>query len=278
MKKLLLLLFTFTTMALFTGLHAQEIKVLSLNIRNSNFSYQDGDNQWINRRNAIVNMIESEHPTVFGLQEALLNQINFLDSKLGRQYYYYGKGRDNGRSRGEHLAIFYDFSQVELTSYATYWLSTTPNRVSKGWDASCMRTVTVTSFRYRETGETFYYINTHLDLEGTTARRESIKQIAQIINNTVPPNIPVILGGDMNSEIDPELFKPLFDIGMEESRRIAYRTDYRNSYNAFGKDHGAMNDHFMSRGINIESFKTIRKGYGVPYISNHYPIVIVFKQ
>ena len=39
----------------------------------------------------------------------------------------------------------------------------------------------------------------------------------------------------------------------------------------------ALIDHFFVSGLKIESFRTLDGDYGVPYISDHYPIEIVIK-
>ena len=67
----------------------------------------------------------------------------------------------------------------------------------------------------------------------------------------------------------------MLQMGMEVARNIATRTDYRNTYNAFGKDGAGMNDHFFVRDLIVNRFRTINKSYGVPYISDHYPIEII---
>ena len=69
------------------------VSVVSFNIRVDN--PVDGDNVWENRKAAAVAMIESEQPTLLGLQEAQPHQITYL-AKNCPDYAWYGLGRDTG--------------------------------------------------------------------------------------------------------------------------------------------------------------------------------------
>ena len=261
MKKTLLLILLLMGMTLVPSLEAQQIKVISLNIHSNSTPEKDGNNAWSLRKKAVIKMIESESPDIIGVQEALLDQLVDIDRTFRNKYRRIGVSRDNGITRGEHAAIFYDKTKLELASSGkTRWLSPWPQRVSKGWDAKEPRIVTIAHFRVKETGKEFYYFNTHLEKQGTVAHRESIKTIAKLIKEIVPSNMPVIIGGDMN---------------FESARRIAPRTDYRNTYNAFGDETGAMNDHFLVKNLYVLRFRTLIKKFGVPYISDHYPIMIM---
>ncbi len=274
-KTLILIVLIAGTMFPLEGIKAQEMKVISFNIRYNGAAKEDGIYAWPNRVKSVLKMIETEHPVAMGLQEALLDQLSSIDRKFVSRYRRVGVGRDNGLTRGEHTAIYYDYNKLELLSYKTRWLSEHPLRVSKGWDAACMRTVTIAKFKVKSTGKVFYYFNTHLDHVGKVARRESIKLIANLIKNETEPNAAVILGGDMNSEIDFPLFEPLTEQGMEVAREIATRTDYKNSYNAYGKTNGAMIDHFLVKNLMVKKLETLTKNYGIKYISDHYPVMMI---
>lgn len=278
MKRLLLLIILIAGMTQMPSLMAQQMKVISFNICNNQIKNEDGQKAWIFRQNAVKQMIETEDPAIIGLQEALLDQLMVIDKHFRQKYRRIGVGQDNGITRGEHTSIYYDKTKLELASSSkTRWLSPTPQTVSNGWDAKGPHIVTIAHFRVKATGKEFYYFNTKLEKEGTTAHTESVKLIAKLIKSIVPANVPVIVGGDMNSAINIEDFIPLYDINMVSARDIAPRTDYRNSYNAFGESKGSMIDHFLVRNINVLRFRTLIKNYGVPYISDHYPISIIIE-
>ena len=161
MKRLIIILM----LALSFGASAQELKIISFNIRYNSWNNIDGDNGWPYRKDAVVKMINEERPAAIGLQEALIDQLQYLDSCLP-QYRRIGVGRDDGKEAGEFMAIYYDTAQLILDGYRTLWLSETPEVPSKGWDAACYRTATVANFFDRQSRRIFYYINTHLDHVG----------------------------------------------------------------------------------------------------------------
>lgn len=277
MKKLLLLTLLTIGMAGLQGLNAQELKVISFNIHNNSSPKTDGPNAWYLRQNAVLKMLDDEQPDIIGVQEALLDQLTVIDKNFKNKYRRVGAGRDNGITRGEHTAIYFDKNKFQLVSSKTRWLCPSPQRVMTGWDAKTPRTVTILQLKVKETGKEIFYFNTHLERDGSVAHAESVKVIANLIAQYVPKGTPVIVGGDMNSEIINNDFQPLYDAGFTPARRLASRTDFRNSYNAFGYEPGAMNDHFLVRDINVQRFRTINKDYGVPYISNHYPVRMIIK-
>lgn len=251
------------------------IKLISYNIRfDSDYSRRlDGANAWDYRKEATLNMIEQEAPSAFGLQEAMAHQVQYIQ-KAFPQYKHVGVGRDDGRKAGEFMAIFYLKKQFKLLNSGTFWLSETPEQVSKGWDADCKRTLTWVQLQEKSTGKTFFYFNTHLDHLGDTARRESVKLITRLIEEKVPAGMPVILGGDMNSDIDSPIFAPLADIHLQNAREVAPTTDHLATFNGFGTASTVI-DHFFLRNAKAVSFRTDTANYGVPYISDHYPIQLI---
>lgn len=249
-----------------------ELKVISFNIRYNGWGDIDGENRWANRRDAVVRMIEEEQPAALGLQEALLDQLLYLDSCLP-QYRREGVGRDDGREGGEFMAIYYDTARLELTGSDTWWLSDSAEVPSYGWDAACRRTVTKAAFRDRRSGRCFDYFNTHLDHVGQTARAESARMVAALVAGHCFDK-PAIVGGDMNTTIDDTIFRSLYAVGLQDARSLPDSTSHAITYNAFGKEEGKTIDHFFVRDIEVLRFRTLDGDYGVPYISDHYPIAI----
>ncbi len=258
-----------------------ELKIISFNIRYNSWNNIDGENGWPYRKDAVVKMILEERPAAIGLQEALIDQLQYLDSCLPA-YKRIGVGRDDGKEAGEFMAIYYDPARLDLITSTTWWLSETPGEPSLGWDAACRRTVTFARFVDRQSDKEFAYLNTHLDHVGRTARAESAKYIAGIAVKC--KSFPVILGGDMNSTIDDTIFGAFYRAGLMDARTITDSTSNAITYNAFGGcdqsgngTDGKVIDHFFVKGCEVVSFRTLDGDYGVPYISDHYPIEIVIR-
>ena len=252
---------------------ADELKIISFNIRYNSYENIDGENGWPNRKEAVVRMIREERPAAIGLQEALIDQLLYLDSCLP-EYRRIGVGRDDGNEGGEFMAIYYDTTRLELVGQNTWWLSETPHEPSKGWDAACYRTATLALLRDRKSGKEFVYLNTHLDHVGQVARSEGAKYIAYILDND---SSPVILGGDMNSTIDDTIFNAFYKVGLKSAREMTDSTSNAITYNGYGKEEGKVIDHFFVKDLKVVNFRTLNGDYGVPYISDHYPIEMVIE-
>ena len=254
-----------------------QIKVISYNIRLSGLGHArgaDGVHYWDNRRHATINMINDEKPTIFGLQEACSDQMDFLVEYLP-EYGSIGVGRDDGARAGEFMSIFYRKDQVELLDGGTFWLSETPEKVSQGWDAACRRTCTWTRMRMKATGDEFIYLNTHLDHRGEKAQEESIKLIIERVKPYIDEDLPVFLTADFNLSPESPFIAPLREV-MNDARDAADETDHRGTFNGWNEiKEPVIIDHIFLKNAEAYSFKVLcDKNYGAPLISDHYPVVL----
>ena len=259
-----------------------EYKIISYNVRFSSVPETDGANRWELRRDASIKMVAEQKPLAMGLQEACPDQIDFLDQNL-TGYKHIGVGRDDGNRAGEMMAIYYDTTRLTLLNSGTFWLSDTPDKVSIGWDAACNRTCTWGHFKVNDTGFEFLYFNTHLDHAGSQARRNSIKLIVARMAELNPNNVPVFLSGDFNSTTDDTIFEPL-KASLKDAREVSAISDKNITYNGFGKVTDSPNtrkewviDHIFFSGVNPMAFRVLNGNYGVPFISDHYPIAFTFR-
>jgi len=250
------------------------LKFISFNIRQSGLPGQDGNNKWDNRKGATIKLIEQEAPAVFGLQEALLEQVRYIEKNLP-QYTRFGVGRDDGENAGEFMAVFYLSDEFNLLRSGTFWLSETPDSVSKGWDAGCFRTVTWVLLQDKKSKKEFYYFNTHFDNQGAAARENSAKLVAKRIKDITTKKASIILGGDFNSSMSDPIFNPLKKY-MNVVRECSPVTDNKGTFNGFGSTpNNIVLDHFFCKNVTCKLFKTLDGNYGAPYISDHYPIEFV---
>ena len=257
-------------------------KIISFNVRYSSAPEIDGDNRWELRRDASLKMVAEQKPLAMGLQEACPDQIDFLDLNL-TGYKHIGVGRDDGKRAGEMMAIYYDTTRLTLLDSGTFWLSETPEKVSLGWDAACNRTCTWGHFKMKDTDFEFLYFNTHLDHVGSLARKNSIKLIVAKMTELNPDNVPVFLSGDFNSTTDDPIFDPL-KASLKDAREMSAISDKIITYNGFGTVTDNPNtrkewviDHIFFSGVNPMAFMVLNGNYGVPFISDHYPISFRFR-
>jgi len=157
-----------------------DINVMTFNIRYNNPN--DGINQWENRKDNVCGIIKKYHADIVGVQEALFDQVTYIDDQFPK-FEFIGVGRDDGKKSGEFSAIFYDSSRFKKINSDNFWLSETPEIPgSLGWDAACVRIVTWGQFRDLKTGKSLFVFNTHFDHLGKKARIESAHLLRNLAN------------------------------------------------------------------------------------------------
>ena len=254
-------------------------KLMSFNVRYQNSSDNSSGHGWAKRREGVYEMLRTERPILMGVQECLEEQrFDIVSNVTG--YEAIGVGRDDGRQKGEMMAIFYMRDSVTVVNWGTFWLSATPDQVTKGWDAACYRTCTWARVRIKRLGKEIMYFNTHLDHKGTVARSESMKLIVEKMKELNPDRLPCILTADFNTTEDNAIFDELHTM-MKSARKVAPVSDSYATYNGFEssvKGSGSIIDHiFYSGGIQPTEYKTVRDGWkNIDYISDHYPVYAIF--
>jgi endonuclease/exonuclease/phosphatase family metal-dependent hydrolase len=253
---------------------SQDLKIMSYNIRLDTQS--DGDNQWSKRKEFLTDQVKFYMPDFMGVQEALPQQMSYIDSTL-TGYGFIGKGRDDGKSKGEHSAIFYNSDKFKLLEENTFWLSETPEKPSKGWDAAYNRVCTYGLFQNKKNKKKVWVFNTHFDHVGDIARAESSKLILEKIRKINRDNLPVILTGDFNLEADTrplQLIKEQMDDAQKVCRGIVFGPE--GTFNAFefNKPVTTRIDYiFINRNtMEVVKFATLSDSKDCRYPSDHLPI------
>jgi len=171
------------------------LSVMSFNIRRG--TREDGRNHWIFRRPLVREILERYRPEVLGLQEALDFQISAIRTMLPG-YEKVGVG-NLGDNKGLHTAIFYDARRSDVSEAGTLWFSETPHIPrSRSWGNIIPRTCTWVRLIDRNTHQTFYCFNVHLDHLSRRSRKRSVMLLSRLIQNRRFPD-PFILTGDFNA-------------------------------------------------------------------------------
>ena len=258
-------------------LKINEIKVISYNIRYNNSN--DGINIWENRRSTITNFIIDENPDFAGLQEVTYAQLLFLSESL-ENYDFIGVGRDDGKIKGEFSPIFYNKNRYKVLSNDTFWLSSTPEKVSIGWDASMERICTYGLFENIDTKKRLWIFNTHFDHIGNHAREKSTDLILKKINSIKSKEVPVILTGDFNLDDDTfsikKIQKQLKDVLINIKKSDLNYETY-NGFKNFIKSKRRI-DYIFTRNLEVNEAKHIyiKTPLG-GWASDHHPVLSVLK-
>ena len=256
--------------------NAQKITIGTFNIRYDN--PRDTGNLWVDRAPIVSNLIRFHDFDVLGIQEGLKNQVDDISTALP-EYARYGKGRDDGIDAGEHSAIFYKKDRFTLLKSGDFWLSETPDKPGKGWDATCCnRICSWVYLQDKVTKKRFYTFNVHFDHQGVVARRESGKLMLAKIKE-IAGQAPVLLTGDLNGGRDSEWYQTLATSGLLTDVFTKVRFPYANnsSMNGFRTPRGrTVIDHiFMTKQFTASRWGILTDTYFGKYPSDHFPVLAV---
>ena len=175
---------------------AAEAQLIAYNIRFDNPA--DGADAWPYRKDAVAALLRRHSPDLFGLQEALPHQIAELSAALP-EHDWLGVGRDGGGG-GEGAPVFYRKDRFTLLKGGTFWLSETPERPSRGWDAALNRVCSYGLFKEKPSRHRLLVINCHFDHAGKTAGIESARLVLNMVEKINDDDDPLVLMGDFNAE------------------------------------------------------------------------------
>lgn len=229
---------------------------------------KDGVNSWKNRRTSVIKMLKEKNPIVVGFQESQWQQTSYIKRKMPNLKVAAGKWW--------FVPILYDQQKVTLQASGLRWLSQTPKKMSRGWDAAHHRVVAWAQLKLIDNDASFLVFNTHLDHKGVVARKESVKLLVQMVDEINVDSLPVLLVGDFNISQDDELLLPILR-KFDNSRTCSPTTDSLATYNAFNAAfNGVIIDHIFTQKIVCKKYATLVRDFGVPFISDHYPVSLYF--
>ncbi len=181
----------------------KELSTATLNVATYNIRIQtESDKEeraWKNRKNQVSKLISTYKFDIFGVQEiADKMQEKQLKRRLPSfDMYSVGRGDIEGKT-GERLAIFYNKKRFDLIDKDYFFLSETPDKAVKGWDAAYERMCIWAKFTDRNTNKTFFFFNLHFDHIGLLARAESAKLVTERIKK-IAGDAAVFCVGDFNA-------------------------------------------------------------------------------
>ncbi|GGW41776.1 endonuclease [Arenibacter certesii] len=253
---------------------------MSFNVRYDELFYDAANismDNWPNRREFQVALLNFYKPDVIGMQEPLGHQVQYFAENMS-DYKWIGVGREDGINEGEYNPIFYKKDKIEALSSGTFWLSQNPETVSKSWDSGYTRICSWALFQLKESGSKFYFFNTHFDSKGENARLESAKLINEKIND-LDTDIPVIVTGDFNFTEDSEVYTEITSNGLSDSKKASIEEPYgpEGTFNGFKFNRTPKHriDYiFVNQRIKVLRYGVLTDSNHQRYPSDHFPVNI----
>jgi endonuclease/exonuclease/phosphatase family metal-dependent hydrolase len=237
----------------------------------------DGENSWCNRLKCFPALFKEHAADFIAVQEANDFQIKFIAETL-YGYDFIGQ-RQPAPTFWQNNVIFYKRSWQCLEA-DHFFLSPTPDIPSRFTDSRWPRQCTMGLFG-RENIQ-LIHINTHFDFEPEVQVKSAHIILDRLLSH--PPDIPVILTGDFNSQpqspchqvftgqYKPETFTgPFFT--------DAFKAPYSGTHHGFSgqsDDKGHIDWILFRGGLNPLKAEVINKKFEGIYPSDHFPVWATF--
>jgi endonuclease/exonuclease/phosphatase family metal-dependent hydrolase len=203
---------------------------------------------WAIRKNALKTALTGTKPDILCAQEGLEEQLRFL-TRILPGHTRVGVGRDDGRSAGEHCAIFFDGTRFVELSGGTFWLEKPTDQPSTRTILGPKRICTWVRLRDRETGCSFRVYNTHQYMT-EPARLKAMRLIrAQIA--TGDASDAVLVTGDFNAPPDAPDRRLLEGVGFRSSGQLAGVSAAAPTYQFYGIRLRSLDDILLDRGWRV---------------------------
>ncbi|KAH7242365.1 Endonuclease/exonuclease/phosphatase [Fusarium tricinctum] len=267
------------------------LRIMTFNVRYATTNYEPNERPWNERRPKLANQLAfitagQESPFIC-LQECLFHQVNEIQEDLGSAWNHIGRGRGTKPEDGEFSPIFYRSDTWKNVRNEVRWLSKTPEKPSRGWDAVLNRIVTMGEFEHRVTGTRVVVFSTHFDHIGVKAREHSAELLVKFAREWGRSGdkkaSAVLIGGDFNSEPEDGAYKTITASGSgisDVSDIVPKHKHYGNetTYTGFGEKWTPSRIDFLfiqePRTAHVKTFGVLANGFDdAVRVSDHRPVV-----
>lgn len=227
-----------------------------------------------NRVKNIVQNIKNNNPDSFGLQEATPEWIDAIAAAMP-DYAYVGVGRNLDGS-GEASPVFYKKDKYELIDSGVFFLSKTPNKPSRGWDAMFNRLCTYVVLKDKTTNFYYAHFNAHFDHMGVIARLESVAVVTEKVSK-ICNTFPVVFTGDLNDHEGGDMYNRVLEAGFRDTKSLAETADDKSTYHGYSdlltKEKPIDFIFVNAMATKVSTYKVDTTKYDGEYASDHHPVI-----
>jgi endonuclease/exonuclease/phosphatase family metal-dependent hydrolase len=245
-----------------------EFKLITWNLLNGD---DGGKNDWPRRKLAMKAALAREKPAIFCTQEALTDQLTFLDATL-KGFARSGVGRDDGKEKGEYCAIYFDSGRFKKLGDGTFWLSDTPDTPGKGFDPAYPRICSWVRLQDVKTERTFVVFNTHFPLN-PKGRDKGARLIVDKISE-ISGKDSVILCGDFNCGPESDPWKCFADSKLSHCAALAKRNIQQQTFHKFGFGLMCLDGVLVSAGWTVSEDRVLNQAEEKVYPSDHFGVAV----
>lgn len=231
-----------------------------------------GKRSWFYRADLLTDDIAGQAPGIIGFQEATRWQYEYMVDVLEG----YGSVIDyrDKSPLSEGCPIFWHTERYTLIDSGSFWLSETPEVMSKDWGSKCYRICSYVILTDRASGEDFVVFNTHLDHVSDEARINGIAVVLEKIAQF--GDLPAVIMGDFNALEGSETYIRATEQFLD-AQYAAEQSCQSHTYQNWGNPEKFQRlDYFMvtKTGFRIHRYDVIQPIHDGIYASDHCPIAL----
>ena len=275
--------------------------IMSANIRRkekwtSRSKMDTGDRRWYKRAEYYLANIEAVQPDILGAQEVQRGQYEFLTEHL-EGYGSVVTYRDEKGARSESCPIFYNEARFEYIEDGTFWLSETPDVMSRSWGAKEYRITTYVTLRDKVKDVVITVFNAHPEWKIDQGRDQELQVLADKVGEAMTKTVKigettrtvdkVILLGDLNTykeEADGRGLAALSPVEalLADSKDIASSAGITNAYYGITfQNYGVIDPEdpqagldyiYLPKDVFVLALGKVDTVYDGVYPSDHFPI------
>ena len=231
-----------------------------------------GKKSWFYRADLLVSDIAEQAPGIIGFQESTKWQYDYLCDVLVGYDSVIDYRDDTLMSEG--CPVFYHADRYDLVDKGSFWLSETPERMSKDWGSQCYRICSYVILTDLASGQDFVVFNTHLDHVSDEAR---IKGIGVVLDKIAQfGGLPAVIMGDFNALEGSETYISATE-NFLDARYVAEESCDSHTYQNWGDPESFKRlDYFMisKTGFRVSRYDVVEAVHEGVYASDHCPIVL----
>ncbi|MEQ1855145.1 MAG: endonuclease/exonuclease/phosphatase family protein [Longimicrobiales bacterium] len=254
------------------------LDAMTFNIRTS--AIDDGRDSWEFRKGLVAETIRGALPHIVGMQEALGEQIAFLEEALP-EYRWVGvdRGLNGGTGLSEATPIFYRHAELVPIESGTFWLGDPPSSPFRGGRGGRggSRIVTWARFHHIESARQIWVFNTHFSPREGQAHLDGMARIHERVA-ALPPGSVVLVLGDFNAGAGwSETWQVATSNGLRDAWDLAAeRRGPPQTFGGFGPPEdeslGRIDWILVSGSVEVSLVETVLHNAEGRYPSDHYPV------
>ena len=225
---------------------------------------------WAVRKDALKSAIETARADILCVQEARPEQVESVAGMLPG-YRRVGVGRDDGRSAGEHCAIYFDASRFEELGGGTFWLEEPADVPPTLTLLGPKRICTWVRLRDSRSGRCFRVYNLHLYLT-ESARVQSSRLILDRIAQGDADDA-VLVAGDFNATPDATDRRLFEEAGLKACSELAGDSPRTPTYQFYGIRLRSLDEILVNRGWRVMSRRVLDVKPGNTFPSDHFGVM-----